>query len=84
MTTVVGLAVEPAGQDGAPLASNQRAAVLVVAPSSAQGLLASVGDVRFPYDLAPAAVQSSRVVVLRAHPGCSAAELAWGTQQVRS
>jgi len=81
---VVGLAVEPAGQDGAPLASNQRAAVLVVAPSSAQGLLASVGDVRFPYDLAPAAVQSSRVVVLRAHPGCSAAELAWGTQQVRS
>lgn len=81
---VVGLAVEPAGRDGAPLASNQRAAVLVVAPSSAQGLLASVGDVRFPYDLAPAAVQSSRVVVLRAHPGCSAAELAWGAERVRS
>jgi len=78
--SVVGLAVAPADADGVRLASNQRAAVLVIAPQEAQGLLDAVGDVRFPYKKALAATALSRVVVLRAHPGCSAGEIAWGVQ----
>jgi len=77
---VVGMAVAPADKDGVPLASNQRAAVIVIAPSEAQGLLAGAGDVRFPFVTALATVPSSRVVVLRAHPGCSASEIAFGVQ----
>jgi hypothetical protein len=78
--TVVGLAVAPADADHVPLPSNQRAAVVVVAPADAQGLLETLGDARYPFKKALAATPLSRVVVLRAHPGCSARQLAWGVQ----
>jgi hypothetical protein len=78
---VVGLPVEPADERLDPLASNARSAFLLVAPQEARGAVTGAKEgIQYSFEEAWCVTPVNRIVVLRLHPGCSAAEVAWGIQ----